>query len=628
MKMNMINTVAFCRKAVLYFAVAAFGFLPVACDSDDLEGDTMYTFTGDTVASFCENTPELSMFYELLMRTETTPLLKVYGHYTCFAPTNEAMQVYLNEKGKDLASMSREDMIKVVYNSIIRGDGRHYMTEEFEKGALGMPSMDDRTITVSFDVSDTGEREIWINNQALIVSPDHELHNGVIHVVNKVLEPAELTFLEVLQTHGDFNIWAAAYEATGWDQGMNDRYDESYVNTFGSDRFHYNYPDWAPFQVPTKLKLGYTLFCEPDELLIANGITDVASMEQYAKTYYGSEDLGNYKSEKNPLNRFIAYHMLNRKLSTSTFIYSGPLTTDSYMNKRYEYYETMYEYHMIEMRAGNKINAQRDGAGAYVGVDEDKSDIQVLNGFIHTLTENILVYDEDVMKNDVLHKRIRFDFFTCAPQFTNNDMRWTLTDLGGTWGGKTCTPDFCGKYFTYNDAGVCLLWASNGWSAYQADEINMKESYDVTVRMLPVPPGTWELRLGYRAENWRGMAQLFVDGNIAGTPVDLKINWDENNKDPRVGWEKDSETADNGIENDKLMRNHGYMKAPASIWLQGTRTLRDFSPALRYIVGRYDWPEYGEHFMRIRTVDFKGREFSCDYLELIPVDLIRNEDRD
>ena len=40
----------------------------VACNSDDIKDDAMYTFTGETATSFCANKPELSRFYEMLMR--------------------------------------------------------------------------------------------------------------------------------------------------------------------------------------------------------------------------------------------------------------------------------------------------------------------------------------------------------------------------------------------------------------------------------------------------------------------------------------------------------------------------------------------------------------------------------
>ena len=76
-----------------------------------------------------------------------------------------------------------------------------------------------------------------------------------------------------------------------------------------------------------------------------------------------------------------------------------------------------------------------------------------------------------------------------------------------------------------------------------------------------------------------------------------------------------------------MMRNLGYMKGPASCFLlNGNMLLRDFYKSLRYIVGQYRFTEYGAHTLRARSVDFAGREFSIDYFELVPVDVIRNED--
>ena len=49
----------------------------VSCDSDDIEGDAMYTFTGETVASFCQNDPELTDFYQLITKCGADALLEV-----------------------------------------------------------------------------------------------------------------------------------------------------------------------------------------------------------------------------------------------------------------------------------------------------------------------------------------------------------------------------------------------------------------------------------------------------------------------------------------------------------------------------------------------------------------------
>lgn len=48
-------------------------------------------------------------------------------------------------------------------------------------------------------------------------------------------------------------------------------------------------------------------------------------------------------------------------------------------------------------------------------------------------------------------------------------------------------------------------------------------SYDVTFRLPNVPPGTYELRLGYTALESRGIGQVYVDGIPQGLPMDMRI---------------------------------------------------------------------------------------------------------
>lgn len=588
----------------------------LSCNSDDMATESMYTFTGETVASYCKNTPELTMFYQMIEDCGVTNLLSTYGHYTCFPPTNVAIERYLKEKGISYDDMTEEMKRKVVYSSTISNDQREYLCTDFSEGSLSSPSMADRYIVISFSTDKDGERVISVNKQADIISSDNEVHNGVVHVVNAVIEPSEETFLDRLQKMPDYAIWAKIYSASGMSSGMNALYDPNYEGEKGSEWEH--------------CKLGWTVFVEPDELLKQSGLqltTDtLAAVEAFASQWYGNQERGNYTSEDNALHKFVAYHILNRQMSTSSFVYSGFAVASSYKSKCYEYYETELKNRLMEFKAGAQINTQKDGT--FVGVDDEKSNMDVANGFIHTVTK-LLVYDEDVMRTDVLHKRIRFDFYAVAPQLTNNNIRWQLEGAGA----KSVPSDFCGEYFWYNAGSTLTMWASNDWTNYQADEMLIAgPMYDFKLRMLPVPPGNYEIRLGYRAENWRGIAQLFIDGQIAGIPVDLTIGYNGAENDPRIGYEHDADTRDNGVENDKNMRNHGYMKAPNSIYTgqEGGKTLRDMSACLRIIIGQYSFNEYGPHFFRAKNMDDKGggRQFHADYIEYVPVDLIRDEDRE
>lgn len=616
MKHSLYNII---RRGLLFAVLPLMGGVGevlISCNSDKMDDEAMYTFTGNTVASFCETTPELSDFYQMIDDCGATTLLSIYGHFTCFAPTNDAIARYCTEKGTDLAHLSAEQKRKIVYSATIRNDNREFLSTDFSEGSLPTPSLSDRYIVISFAVNDQSQRIIRINKQADVVSADNKVHNGVVHVVNSVIEPSEDTFLDRLSQLPDYSIWAAAYRATGMAAGMNDLYDPNFKGEVGSEH--------------ERCKMGWTLFAEPDALLKESGLTlsadTLASVEAFAAKWYGTAAKGDYTNKENALHKFIAYHILNRQMSTSSFVYNGFTVSTSYKNKSYEYYETELENRLIEFKAGQQLNTQRNGA--YVGLDDSRSNIDVINGFIHTL-KNLLVYDEHIMTTDVLHKRIRFDFYAIPPQLTNNNIRWQLETSSGT----SVPADFCGKYFWYNNGSNLTMWASNGWSNYQADEMLIGGAmYDFKLRMLPVPPGNYEIRLGYRSEDWRGIAQLFIDGQIAGIPVDLTIGCRGAQNDPRIGYVHDADTKDNGIENDKMMRNHGYMKAPTSIYTgqEGGKTLRDMSMCLRIIIGQYSFSEYGPHEFRAKNMDDKGggRVFHADYLEYIPIDMIRDEDRE
>ncbi len=122
---------------------------------------------------------------------------------------------------------------------------------------------------------------------------------------------------------------------------------------------------------------------------------------------------------------------------------------------------------------------------------------------------------------------------------------------------------------------------------------------------------------------WRGIAQIFVDDEIQGIPRDLRIA----GTDPQVGWVADVDGPQDA-ENDKSMRNRGYMKAPASIYTtqNGGVSLRAMNQCLRIIVGQFTWQEYGAHTLRGKNVNDPNQEFHGDYIEIIPTSQIDRED--
>ncbi len=588
------------------------------CNGDDINGDSYYTFTGETVASYCESRPSMfSVFSQIIKDSGEESLFSTYGHYTCFIPTDSAFNAYFAETGKTLATMTAQEKQAIVFNHAIRSLTLSYMTKDFTEGALGTANMNNRYMVMSYQPNDNGSNDIMVNKSAKITLPDVELHNGVVHVINRVIVPSDETLGSVLQTLPKFTIFSKAFDLTHLNDSISESYDMSYNAPYTTE-----FVTILGYKMKTiaQKKLGCTIFAEPDSVLKAANINSVDDLIKYAEAHYGTSDQGNYTSRQNALNKFISYHILNRQMSTNSFVYNGPCTAPVYMDKRYEYYETMLQYRLMEIKAGNKINTLSNGD--CVTLNTPESNISGANGYIHCLND-ILVYDENNMQQDVLNKRIRFDAYSIPPELTNNNVRWQLTGLDGY--GYTITPDFCGDYFKFNEASKFIMWASNDWTNYQADEMSIRGWYDFTVRMLPVPPGTYEIRLGYSVREWGGLAQIFIDEKITGIPVDFQTKA----SNPKIGWVDDDQTTDSGDENDKMMHNRGYMKGPASAYKPNYKqTLRQADGAMRKVIGTFTFQDYAPHYFRAKNVESELGEFHFDYLEYVPVSYIDKEDKD
>ena len=109
----------------------------------------------------------------------------------------------------------------------------------------------------------------------------------------------------------------------------------------------------------------------------------------------------------------------------------------------------------------------------------------------------------------------------------------------------------------------------------------------------------------------------------------IPANFNQTGTDPQIGWVKDENTKDDGEENDKMMRNRGYMKGPNSILNAVYKTtLREGDACLRFIVNKFTWQDYGAHYFRAKNIESENGEFHLDYFELVPISYIENEGRD
>ncbi|MDE7396203.1 MAG: fasciclin domain-containing protein [Muribaculum sp.] len=601
-------------------------FSTTSC-TEEVADDALYTFTGQTVASYVDETDGFSMFRRLMDDTDTRGLLSTYGHYTCFLPTDAAFDRYFEKIGVDYDRMSDADKKELIYNHIIMSSSIDYTSDLFENGALPAVSMSTQKINLSFEADETGSSfDIFVNSNAVILERDIEVHNGVIHTISNIIYYPDEYIADIISQYDEFSLFTEALIATGVDKLVNKAYDETYVPAVGLEGYKDPAdPSWDPYYVPQEKRLSYTCFAEPNSVYEAKGITTLAQLQVYAEDFYGTEDRNDLTSERNALNKFVRYHILDRMLGANEFFRTNN-TVPTRISEVEEFYPTLYTNRLVEIKNidGGVINFRNrpndvSRVPAYVRINPEKRNISAINAYIHAL-DDILVYDEDIMRQDVLNRRIRTDISNLMPECVNNYYRWSY-ELSGRAGVKV-PGDGYSDYFSCTD--LTRPYMTLGWgTSYHGVQFYVRGWFDYELSSLPIPPGEWEFRIGYIAAGWYGIAQVFLDGEIQGIPVDLAAGTSDT--DMRVGWEEDTPSSINR-ENDKAMRNRGYMKGPHSEWASNGKTMRETKNCLRAIIGRVNATEYGRHTFRSKNIYSDGRYFVIEYIELIPTSQIENED--
>ena len=141
---------------------------------EQIEESTRYTFTGHTVASFLEEHEDVySSFVYILNRGERLNLMKAYGQYTCFAPTNEAIERFLFEQDSiykaslvddnpndiiwtgvtstELTELS-DSMCRVIAQTHIIPEV--YLTMDLESDIVPAKNMNDRYLSLSYAIDE------------------------------------------------------------------------------------------------------------------------------------------------------------------------------------------------------------------------------------------------------------------------------------------------------------------------------------------------------------------------------------------------------------------------------------------------------------------------------------------
>ena len=641
------------RHFLLYCNLIAVLTLVMVSCSDEPTEENYYTFTGEMVSDYLTNRPEtFSEFTEILQRSGMFGMMATYGTYTCLAPTNEAVDQYLHQLGySSVDQLSQEECDTFSWNHIIPST---YFTTDLSDGNIPTANMNDRFLTFSCD-SDAaigGNVVYYINMASKLVARDDSVENGVVHTLDRVIQPSSSYLPELLLEDKNISLFTSALYLTGLSDSLYAYMDNKYSVGLDSINkgiiFHRSGANYRMYYPATRMS-RFTVLAETNKVFANAGIYNLDDLKKHAKEVYDKvypEDRDTYDDDwtnrKNPLNRFVAYHILpyygainDFTISESGIDYKTTCAMPNLIDCT-DWYTTMMPGTIMKMsspseglfvnRKGVSSNYSIRGTMVYTpsemktihdqelqdaGLPVDTLNQQALNGIYHYI-DDVLTYNtttRDVVFND----RIRWNVVTISNEFLNAGARGN-TNGQHLMGFKQVEGwDFHGVNPTL------ALRERSVWNATYSDAVDLIGQFDVSFKLPPVPANTYEIRFAYGAGNDRGVVQIYFGekGNLQpmGLPIDFRI-W---GGDPSIGWVADTEDNEENRAIDKAMHNRGFMKDMDS-WNQGgVNNLRANNGKYRKILTTQALDPSKEYWLRIKLViENAEAELPINYFEFCP----------
>ncbi len=614
---NIYNKVA--EMAVILLSPLAFSVAVTSCNPEPDESD-LYSFTGETIESLIAQDSTLTDFNYILSRVGYDKMMAAYGSYTCFAPTNDGVQAYIDSLYNDNEAViphngMTENSLEGLTDSLCMNIVQYHITTTY-RDLVSMTGNGEISTMLGYEFSfssDTGKT--ILGNKATITASDKQATNGLLHVIDNVIPRFTRFIGDMLERNAQtYSIFSEAFKRTGLCDSVltfmkrGDKADGTFTFT-QLPRENYS----SSLSAETTCKVGYTVFAESDAVMQANNINSFEDLVQFANEQYGNAaDWYDYLSENgitvstgddytnryNALNMFVAYHILNASMSVNQLVYEKG--SNAYWNYApdadpYDYYETLLPHTMMKIwepvsegngknlyinryRMNNTLTDELATQGSEAMHNLVEPGVMVLrtgsllayNGYVHPINK-MLVYNRMVPKG-VLNERIRVNCTSLFPELINNRQRYWATGDGNISsaydGSRAGIPS---KYFDnmvlYDDY-FCLAYCLHGaWRCFQSDQVQFWGRFDMAFKLPSVPSGIYEIRVVYAPMSYGGFMQYYIGTSPSvtsmqaiGLPFDASVQV----TDPRIGLTDATKEDDMGIGSDIAMHNRGYMRGPYS----------------------------------------------------------------
>ena len=391
----------------IFVGLTAAAMMVVGCNPEPDES-SRFVETQETIGTMIDQDASLSSFNYILQRSGMDRMMKSYGQYTCFAPSNEAVAAYIDslynvdETHSSMTANSLEGLSDSLCNDIAL---YHIVSTLQTLGNLGgngktITTMLRRTMNSSVD----DEGQIVLNSRARIIGSNDvtgevEASNGILYRLDQVVPRNNSKMNDVFAELEGYSIFAEALKRTGLADSISvtQKTDpetgapRTYTLTDCLDNMANN----AECYWPKTCDVKFTIFAESDEVINSSLRSAGISAEgfdglvEYCKQVYaGAAGWYNYVSEKgiqistgtdyenrfNVLNMFVAYHILYCGMPYNQLVFMRPSTVNNppagllwnYCNggEPYDYYETMLPNTLMKIwnprnTAGSRIYINR-----------------------------------------------------------------------------------------------------------------------------------------------------------------------------------------------------------------------------------------------------------------------------
>ena len=567
------------KQILRQFKYLAMGLVAFTACKEEIDTSARYVFTEYTIASYLESHEQFSEYVRLmkqqpvsdLSETSVFQLMTAYGYYTCFAPTNEAIQLYLDslvikgvipEASWDAFDSDRKrDSIRaiVVMNSILDGteQERTFATAEFpyNNEEFSLNTMADRKVSVTYDNNDLDA--LFIDGICPVSRKNRDIVavNGYIHEIGYVVNPVNETLGSLMhqmaqKPESGYCVMGRLLDACHLTDTLSAVKDDVYERLVKSgaikEVFDTPASHFRNVKRPDRRKYGFTLFAETDEFwsnTLGKPVADISAEDVKRWVidqgfYPDAVDNGDYTDENNVLNQFVTYHLLPMRLSPDKLVIHYNEKGFSFKINRgptipvWAHYVTMGKRRLLRIweslesngvylnrfpvldngRHGtyHEVSCTEENEGMLLDTRTDGEVIKLVNSVIYPI-DKPLVYDDHV-RRELKRQRLRYDIFDFTEEMMNNDLR----NMGYTT-SRSFTTDEEYKYFNnlWINSRETYFFMLNGWDQgwpnYQADEVCTEGLYDCTWKLPPVPmSGIYEIRMGVSTESaWRGICQIY-----------------------------------------------------------------------------------------------------------------------